>query len=173
MSDMHTVAAQIAALLGQRGETIAVGESSAGGLIGAALLAKPGASAFFVGGVVVYTAAAREALLGVTPAMMDGMRPASEPYAHLLAATVRRRLGTTWGLAETGAAGPAGNRYGDAAGHACLAVSGPRDVVRTLATGSGDRAANMAAFAEAALALMLEALTSSDPPLRSDGKTSR
>jgi nicotinamide mononucleotide (NMN) deamidase PncC len=90
---------------------------------------------------------------------MAGMRSASEPYAQLAARSIRQRLGATWGLAETGAAGPAGNRYGDAAGHACLAVSGPTEAVRTLETGSSDRAANMRAFALAALALLEEALT--------------
>jgi nicotinamide-nucleotide amidase len=163
MSDLKSVAAELAARLKERGETVAVSESSAGGLISAALLAEPGASAFFVGGAVVYTAAAREALLGVTPALMDGMRSASEPYAQLLARTVRQRLGTSWGLAETGAAGPSGNRYGDAAGHACVAVSGPSDLVRTVETGSADRAANMETFAEAALTLLRDAMRSADP----------
>ncbi len=137
---------------------MAVVESSAGGLIATALLAQPGASAFFLGGAVVYTAEARAALLGITPAEMAGMRSATEPYALLLARRVRTRLGATWGLAETGAAGPAGNRYGDAAGHSCLAISGPTDLVRTLETGVADRFANMQTFAAAALALLAEAL---------------
>jgi nicotinamide mononucleotide (NMN) deamidase PncC len=118
------------------------------------LLAQPGASAFFLGGIVVYTGAARAALLGITPADMDGLRPATEPYALLLARRVRERLGTTWGVAETGAAGPTGNRYGDAAGHCCVAISGPVELARTLATGSADRFANMRAFTAAALALL-------------------
>ncbi|MGY2048630.1 CinA family protein [Methylobacterium sp. JK268] len=165
-ADLKSLAAQLASSLKRRGETIAVSESSAGGLISAALLAEPGASAYFVGGAVVYTATAREALLGVTPALMDGMRSASEPYAQLLARTVRQRLGTTWGLAETGAAGPSGNRYGDAAGHTCCAVSGPRDLIRTVETGSAARAANMEMFAATALMLILDAMdeTRADPP---------
>jgi len=138
-----------------------VSESSAGGLIAAALLEVPGASRYFLGGRVVYTAAAREALLGIGQAEMAGMRSASEPYAQLAARTIRQRLGATWGLAETGAAGPTGNRYGDAAGHACLAVSGRTDAVRTLETGSSDRSANMHAFALAALALLDGALRQS------------
>jgi nicotinamide-nucleotide amidase len=162
MSELSEAAGAVAALLRRRGETIAVAESSAGGLIAAALLAEPGASAFFVGGAVVYTAAAREALLGVTPADMDGMRSASEPYARLLAATVRRNLGAQWGLAETGAAGPSGNRYGDAPGHACLAVSGAAERVTTLETGSADRAANMDAFALFALTILRDALIEAD-----------
>ena len=158
MTELQSTASRIAARLITRGETVAVSESAAGGLIAAALLEVPGASRYFLGGGVVYTAAAREALLGIGAAEMAGMRSASEPYAQLAARTIRERLGATWGLAETGAAGPTGNRYGDAAGHACLAVSGPTEVVRTLETGSSDRAANMQAFALAALILLDESL---------------
>jgi nicotinamide-nucleotide amidase len=106
----------------------------------------------------VYTRASRAALLGIPDAAMDGIRSASEPYALLLARTVCDRLGTTWGLAETGASGPTGNRYGDAAGHTCLAVAGPHEQSRTLETGSADRLANMFAFTTAALELLLAAL---------------
>jgi nicotinamide-nucleotide amidase len=158
MGELETIAARVAARLIERRETIAVSESSAGGLIAAALLAIPGASRYFLGGAVVYTAAAREKLVGITPDDMSGMRSASEPYAQLLAETTRARLQADWGLAETGAAGPSGNRYGDAAGHTCLAISGPRREVRTLETGSSDRPANMRAFATAALALLEKAL---------------
>jgi nicotinamide-nucleotide amidase len=158
MSELQAMTKRIAARLIERGEMVAVSESAAGGLIATALLEVPGASRYFLGGGVVYTAAAREALLGIGTAEMTGLRSASEPYAQLAAHTIRQRLGATWGLAETGAAGPTGNRYGDAAGHACLAVSGPADVVRTLETGSSDRTANMRAFALAALRLLDEAL---------------
>ena len=150
-------AERLGALLRARGHTVAVSESSAGGLVSAALLAVPGASAYFLGGAVVYTGTARGALLGVTDGDMTGLRSSSEPYARLLARTVRERLGATWGIAETGAAGPAGNRYGDPAGHTCLAVSGPAERVRTLRTGSGDRGANMQDFAAALLDLAMEA----------------
>jgi nicotinamide-nucleotide amidase len=141
-----------------RGETVTVAESSAGGLISAALLALPGASAYFLGGAVVYTKASRAGLLGITDADMAGMRSSSEPYALLLARTVRARLGADWGFAETGAAGPSGNRYGDAAGHACLAVSGAVERVITLETGASGREANMRAFAAALFGLAAEVL---------------
>jgi PncC family amidohydrolase len=154
MAELESIAARVAARLIERGETIAVAESSAGGLVAAALLAVPGASRYFLGGAVVYTATARQALLGITPEMMTGMRPASEPYALLLARVSRERLGATWGLAETGATGPTGNRYGDVAGHACIAVSGPQERAHTLENASPDRAANMVAFAVAALGLL-------------------
>ena len=156
--NLDELASRVAARLLEQGATISVCESSAGGLISASLLALPGASRFFIGGLVVYTATAREALLGITSADMEGIRPASEPYAALLATRCRDRLGTTWAMAETGATGPTGNRYGDPAGHACFAVSGPKDATRTLETGDPDRASNMRAFAEAALLLLEERL---------------
>jgi PncC family amidohydrolase len=152
------LAEALAVRLKASGETIAVAESSSGGLISAALLAVPGASAYFLGGAVVYTGKARMALLGLRREDVAGMRSASEPYALLLARTVRENLGATWGLSETGAAGPSGNGYGDASGHTCLAISGPTEMALTLETGSGDRAANMEAFAKAALELIGSAL---------------
>lgn len=158
MAELDELAARVAGRLVARGETLAVSESSAGGLISAALLAQPGASRFFLAGAVVYTVTAREALLGITRADMAGIRSASEPYATLLARTLRARTGAGWALSETGAAGPTGNSYGDPAGHACLAVAGPVEQVTTLRTGSADRAANMTAFAAAALALLEDAL---------------
>jgi PncC family amidohydrolase len=158
MQTLLTVAAELGERLRSRGETLAVGESSAGGLISAALLAQPGASAFFLGGGVIYTGQARLALLGITPTDMEGMRAASEPYALLLARRVRERLGATWGLAETGASGPSGNHYGDAPGHSCLAISGPIELARTIATGSPDRLANMRIFASSALTFLAESL---------------
>jgi nicotinamide-nucleotide amidase len=152
------LAQALAERLKARGETIAVAESSSGGLISAALLAVPGASAYFLGGAVVYTGKARMALLGLRREDVAGMRSSSEPYALLLARTVRENLGATWGLSETGAAGPTGNGYGDAAGHSCPAVAGPAEMAFTLETGSADRAANMEAFAKAALDLLGSAM---------------
>ncbi|HWA59874.1 MAG TPA: CinA family protein [Caulobacteraceae bacterium] len=139
-------------------ETVAVAESSAGGLVSAALLAVPGASAYFLGGAVVYTAKARMELMHITREQVAGMRSASEPYALLLARTARENFGATWGLSETGAAGPTGNPYGDAAGHTCIAVSGPTELAITLETGDADRAGNMEAFAKRALEVLLNAL---------------
>src|SRR5262245_56882864 len=159
MDDRTTALAEkIAARLIARKETVAVAEGSACGLISAALLAVPGASAYFVSGAVVYPGAARGMLAGITLDEMKslGMRPASEPYATLLARRMRERLETTWGLAEAGAAGPTGNRYGDPAGHTCIAVSGPAERAITLRTGSSDRQANQQAFAVRALELFAE-----------------
>jgi nicotinamide-nucleotide amidase len=154
MQELTSMAASVAALLKARQHTVAVAESSAGGLISATLVAVPGASAYYRGGGVIYTGAARQALLQVPDDAMTGMRASTEPYALLKARTVRQQLGTTWGLSETGASGPTGNRYGDAAGHACIAVAGPIERVITLETGKGDREANMWTFAKAALDLL-------------------
>ena len=147
-------AAEVGELLKKRRQTLAVAESSAGGLINAALVAVPGASDYYLGGAIIYTAASRAALLGIAPEEVRGMRSATEPMAQLLARRIREKLGATWGLAETGAAGPAGNRYGDVPGHACIAVSGLVERVITLETGSGDREANMWTFARRAVELL-------------------
>ncbi|HYE40284.1 MAG TPA: CinA family protein [Ramlibacter sp.] len=145
-------------VLKSRKETLAVAESSAGGLINAALVALPGASAYYLGGAVIYTSPGRLALLGIGAEDMAGMRSATEPFAVLMARRMREKLGATWALAETGASGPSGNRYGDAAGHACLAVSGPVEASITVETGSKDRESNMWLFAERAIALLEECL---------------
>ena len=153
-------AERIAALLKARRETIAVAESSTGGLISAALLGVAGASSYFLGGAVVYTQTARRALLDIPDSAMAGIRASTEAYALLLARTARTRFAASWAVAETGATGPTGNRYGDAAGHSCLAVVGPSERALTLETGSGDRLANMRAFSAAALDLLEAALRS-------------
>jgi PncC family amidohydrolase len=159
MQELITIAEQVATKLIARKQTIAVAESSTGGLISASLLAVPGASAYFLGGGVVYTRDARRILMDISDDAMKGIRSASEPYARLLAEQVRRRFGTDWGLSETGATGPTGNRYGDAAGHSCMAVAGSTTSVITLETGHNDRQANMQQFAKTALGLLLMGLT--------------
>src|SRR3954464_15635774 len=159
MKELVGIAEQIAAKLVERQQTIAVAESSTGGLISAALLSVPGASAYFLGGAVVYTRHARRLLMDIPDDAMRGIRSASEPYAKLLASQARTRFATDWGLSETGATGPTGNRYGDAAGHSCMAVSGPQQAVFTLETGSADRQANMQKFASTALNLLLQNLS--------------
>src|SRR5438309_8801140 len=157
MQDLVPIAEQIAAKLIERRQTIAVAESSTGGLISAALLAVPGASAYFLGSAVVYTRDARRILMDIPDEAMKGIRSASEPYAKLLASQIRHRFSTDWGLSETGATGPTGNRYGDAAGHSCIAVAGLAEQAMTLETGKSDRLENMHAFTTAALNLLLQA----------------
>jgi nicotinamide-nucleotide amidase len=160
MRDLVAIAEPIAARLIERRQTIAVAESSTGGLISAALLAVPGASAYFLGAAVVYTRDARRILADIPDDAMKGIRSASEPYAMLLASQIRRRFSTDWSLSETGATGPTGNRYGDAAGHSCIAVAGLCDPsAMTLETGSTDRLANMQVFAATALNFLLQNLS--------------
>jgi PncC family amidohydrolase len=157
---LATAAADVAERLIARDETLAVAESSAGGLISAALLSVPGASAFYRGGVVIYTVDGAKRLLGDADELDPDVRGASEHFAAYLARTVAVKLDAGWGVGETGAAGPGGNRYGDPAGHTWLAVAGPTGAVRTehALTGSDGRAANMETFAEIALRLLADAL---------------
>lgn len=159
MDNLHQLlphAERVTQLLIARKQTIIVAESAAGGLINAALLAVPGASACCRGGLVVYTYEIRRSLLGISDADMQGLTPATEAYALLAARRAREKVGSDWALAETGAAGPTGSRYGYPAGHACFAVVGLTQSSRTLETGSADRVANMVAFAAGALDLMAE-----------------
>jgi nicotinamide-nucleotide amidase len=158
MKALLPAAEAIAQRLIARRETIAIAESSTGGLIAAALLAVPGASAYFLGGAVVYTKSARAALLRIGDAEMAGLRAATEAYALLIARCVRERHGAVWGLGETGATGPTGNRYGDPAGHTCIAVAGPAERAITLRTGSSERQVNMETFAKRALELLIEVI---------------
>ena len=152
-------AERIATRLKARGETISIAESSTAGVISAALLAIPGASAYFIGGAVVYTRQSRTELLRVTEADLTGITPSTEPYALLFARKIRERLATTWSLGETGTAGPTGSRYGHAAGHSCIAVIGPAsESAITVETGKADRVDNMRAFAVRALELLEQGL---------------
>ena len=156
MPTLTEMSSSLGELLKRTGQTLSVSESAGGGLISATLVAVPGASAYYVGGVVVYTRIAQRGLLQVPDQAMEGIRASSEAYAILNARTVRESLGTTWALSETGASGPTGNRYGDSAGHSCIAVAGPVERTITVETGDSDREANMWKFATAALELLEE-----------------
>ena len=165
MQRLLPIAEDVATLLKSRGETLAVAESSTGGLIAAALVAIPGASAYFVAGGVIYTAAAQRALLQIPrEQMQQAIRASTEPYALLAAQTIRTRLGTDWGIAETGASGPTGNPYGDAAGHSCIAIAGAIERAITLETGRTERVDNMWQFARAALLLLQRVLATAPAP---------
>ncbi len=157
-NDLRALADTVGAKLKARGETVSVCETSGGGLISAALLAVSGASAYYRGGAVTYSCWGRDGLLDIPLDELEGIRSSSEPYAAILAKTIKERVQTDWGLSETGAAGPTGNRYGDAAGHTCVGISGAISTTRTLETASGDREANMFAFGIEALSLLNEAL---------------
>ena len=159
LQELLPQAERIAARLKARNETISIAESSTAGLLSAALLAIPGASAYFMGGGVVYTRQSRSELLGVSEQDLTGITPSTEPYALLFARKIRDKLATTWSVGETGTAGPTGSRYGHAPGHSCIAVIGPggeRSI--TIETGNADRLDNMRAFSIAALDLLEKAL---------------
>ena len=157
MQELIPRAEKVARVLKERNETIAVAESSTGGLLSASLLALPGASAYFLGGAVLYTQAARNALMGIGD-LPSGMRASTEAYALYAARIARERFNASWALCETGATGPTGNRYGDAPGHTCIAVVGKIERAMTLETGMIDRVLNMRAFSEAALDLLAKTL---------------
>ena len=161
MAELGSMAASVGELLKQCQQTIAVSESSCGGLLSAALVSIPGASAYYVGGAVVYTRVSQKGLLMVPDEAMTDIRASSEPYARLNARTIREALGTTWALSETGASGPTGNRYGDSYGHACFAVAGPIERATTLETGNSDREANMWVFVKAALEMLEQCIKES------------
>lgn len=167
MSDLpealSVIAARVGATLRARGETVAVTESSAGGLVSAALLAIPGASAYFLGGAVVYSRRAGRGLLGLSAEDMVGLRGETEPYAQLVAGRARDIHRASWGIAESGAAGPIGSPYGDPAGRVCLAVVGASVTLETVMTGQTDRAVNMDLFARHLLALFERALGAPPP----------
>src|SRR5690348_174719 len=163
MQNLLPVADRLGVALKERRETIGIAESSTGGLISAALLAVPGASAYFLGGAIVYTRESRRTLLDIPDSAFAGIRGVTEQLAQVLARGTLRRFATTWSLAEVGAAGPTGNRYGDAAGHSCIAIAGPVERAITVETGSSDRVANMRTFAAAALELLSQNLAASAP----------
>ncbi|MBV8888035.1 MAG: CinA family protein [Alphaproteobacteria bacterium] len=159
MEGLLPQAERIAARLKARGETIGIAESSTAGVLSAVLLAVPGASAYFMGGAVVYTRKSRAELLRVADDELTGITPSTEAYALLFARKIRERLGTHWTLGETGTAGPTGSRYGHAAGHSCIAVIGPSgEHAITVETGISDRLANMRTFSVAALDLLEKTL---------------
>lgn len=163
MQTLLPLAAEIGARLIERGETVGISESSSGGLVSAALLSVSGASKFYRGGGVIYTPHAFKGLIRLEKSDIEGMRSSTEPYALVLARTIRARLRSDWGLCETGAAGPTGNGYGDAAGHTCIGLAGgsemiPIEVSMTLETGLSDRPENMRRFAHQALSVLRDGL---------------
>ena len=160
MQDLLPFAETIATMLKDRRENIAVAESTTGGLISAALLSVPGASQYFIGGAVVYTLKARRAMLDVPDSAFAGIKSVTEEGSMILARAARTRFAVTWSIAEIGASGPTGNRYGDKAGHSCIAVAGPTERSITLETGIPDRIANMRTFSAAALNLLIQTMSS-------------
>lgn len=166
MQRLIDVAERIGRLLVERGQSVSVAEGSCGGLVSAALVAVPGASQFYVGGAVLYTRAAFAALLAERREALRGLRGSSEAFSLALARAARDRFGSDWAIGESGASGPTGNRYGDAPGHAALAVAGPVEKTEIAETGQDDRQENMWRFASTALALLEKAIVESTPSRR-------
>ena len=156
---MHDeISSRIAQRLTERAETVSVAESSTGGLISANLLAVPGASSYFLGGSVVYTLASRRAFLDLDREKVKSLKPLTTEMVEAFAHAARLKLDATWGIAELGAAGPAGSPYGHGAGTSVIGISGPRTRSILVETNSDDRQANMQAFTQRALALFEETL---------------
>jgi nicotinamide-nucleotide amidase len=157
--DQTALAEEIATQLTSRGEKVAVAESSAGGLVSAALLHVPGASRYYAGGGVVYTLASRTQLAGSDPALYENYRGTTPDMLSSLAESMRDRLGADWCIAESGIAGPTGStRSGAPIGRTALAVVGPVSRTDIIETGLDDRSENMSAFTTAALRFLRNAI---------------
>ncbi|HEV2123677.1 MAG TPA: CinA family protein [Chloroflexota bacterium] len=154
-----SLSAAIASYLVARGETVAVAETTAGGLIAASLVEVVGASTWFLGSAVAYSAEAKSTWLKASPEVLGAAGVVSTVGAQTLAEAARRSLHATWGLAETGIAGPqTGRRSAKQVGLVYVAVSGPISAAKEIRTGLDGRTENQRAFATAALQLLDEAL---------------
>jgi competence/damage-inducible protein CinA C-terminal domain len=150
-SAVHSLVAGLAA----RGQTLATSESLTGGLIGARLTEVPGASAVYLGGVVVYQTELKAILGGVSRETLDRDGPIAWTTVQELAAAVRSRTGADWGLAVTGVAGPDG-QAGQLPGTVWIGLAGPDGVASRLVRLSGNRAQIRAATVDAALSWLAE-----------------
>lgn len=159
---LATFALPAAERLKARKETVAIAESSTGGLISASLLAVPGASAYFLGATVIYTRQSRKIFLELPMDKLKGVKPLTEEIARIFAETIRDSLGATWGIAELGVAGPSGTPYSDEAGISVIAVAGPIVCSEKILTGHNDREENMQQFSERALLLLEATLRQAD-----------
>ena len=160
------MAEEVAELLRRRGDTIVVAETSTGGLISSALLAVPGASAYYKGGSVLYTYESRKKLLGIKGQDVEGLAPMSEAMVMAFAQKAQAQFASTWAIAELGIAGPTGVAYGEA-GSSVIGIAGPNPVSALLNTGSSEREDNMWCFTRHALSLLCKALSEDSGPLRS------
>ena len=158
LQHLAAIGARAGAALVARGQTLAVVDGATGGLISAGLLAMPGASAFYIGGGIIYSMKGRRLVLGHEPGSLRGLTSATEAYALAQADLIRTRYASDWGLAETGAAGPGAHRLGVPNGTSAIGLVGPDGFAAsiTITTGHEDRLANMQAFAEAALTLLAD-----------------
>ena len=123
--DDDTLESVVGALLRERSQTLATAESCTGGLLGSRITDIAGSSAYYLGGVVSYTAAAKIDLAGVDAALIAEHGEVSEAVAVALANGIRTRFGATWGVGITGIAGPGGGTETKPVGTVHVAVAGP------------------------------------------------
>lgn len=123
--DDDTLESVLGDLLRERDQTVSTAESCTGGLLGSRITDVSGSSAYYMGGGICYTAAAKTALAGVDPALIATHGEVSEEVAVALARGIRSRFGTTWGVGVTGIAGPTGGTPEKPVGTVHIAVSGP------------------------------------------------
>ena len=121
--DVGTVQNALVALLKNKGLTIAVAESCTGGLVAGRITDVSGASAVLLGGLVTYTEAAKESLLGVKKESLTKFSAVSEQVAREMAEGARARLGTDIGISTTGYAGPTGGTKADPIGTVYIGIA--------------------------------------------------
>ncbi|KAF2084111.1 hypothetical protein K490DRAFT_39433 [Saccharata proteae CBS 121410] len=156
-SSVRAVVTEVAALLKERKETVSVAETAAGGIISAAILSTPGASGIYKGGLTLYTLESRIAYAGWTQETIKSYSGPTPQIVQGLAENVRKTLGSTYTICESGTAGPTGGTTKNRTpGYVALAISSEKGTTtKEVETGlGGDREANMVAFAVEALSLL-------------------
>lgn len=157
--DLPTVVRQLAT---SRGRTVAVAESCTGGLVGGALTAVPGSSAYFRGGILAYANEAKTALLGVTPAVLESDGAVSEACVRLMAAGCRERLGADLAVAVSGVSGPDGGTDDKPVGTTWIGLATPAGVFAGGYRFPGDRARNRLLAVAAAVDALRRVLEDGD-----------
>lgn len=142
----------------EREQSLATAESCTGGLIGHLITEIPGSSAYYLGGAVAYSNAAKCSLLGVDDGVIETMGAVSADVALQMAIGVRRAFSSFWGIGTTGIAGPGGGTPEKPVGLVFIAVAGPHDHAVERFVFEGTRSAVKQKTANAALNLLLEQL---------------
>jgi len=156
--EQYTLASRIALFLLAHEETVAVCESSSGGLVSACLLSIPGASAYFIGGGVLYSYAIRKAIVNMGTEEHMRYGGSTPELISEMAKNFNNKIAATWVIGEGGAAGPSKSPYGHNAGYTALAIVGPVCRTQVIETGSANRIENMSEFATDLLRLFIEVL---------------
>ena len=161
-SQQKDLVQDIASMLIERSEKITVAESTAGGLISAALLSFPGASQYYAGGGVVYTLNSRIKIAGVSPEEYENYRGTTEELLASLVKSMRLKIGADWCIGESGIAGPAGGRSNHTKGRTVIGISGPINRTTTIETETLDREANMVEFTTESLIFLRDIINESN-----------